>query len=181
MEPKRGGRGRYNPRSHSNPSHAHNPPVPHTPSSAPPQDSSRASTKKHQRGGRRGDGAVNLEEQAKIDLADGLQAFKDGDEEELVYPPTLSNVHRKYVHDLCAKLGLTSKSRGSGASRFLTVKRELAPRHGRRGEDDAGAIQHSIDEVALPDGTADLVRNYLARYPDPAGLPAHADGAPAPG
>lgn len=32
---------------------------------------------------------------------------------ELVFPSTLNNIERKYIHSLCSQLGLSSKSHGS--------------------------------------------------------------------
>ncbi|XP_063990992.1 3'-5' RNA helicase YTHDC2-like [Diachasmimorpha longicaudata] len=47
------------------------------------------------------------------------------DQKELEFPSSYTAEERAYIHDLAAQLGLKSKSRGKGASRFLTVyKRE---------------------------------------------------------
>lgn len=42
----------------------------------------------------------------------------------MAFPPTLDNTERRFVHTLCKKLGLVSKSRGKGESRFLTVRKQ---------------------------------------------------------
>jgi len=53
------------------------------------------------------------------------------DDDQLVFPATLTNTERKYVHEVCSKLGLKSKSQGKNEHRFLSVfKPNLVPLQG---------------------------------------------------
>eukprot|EP00499_Haloplacidia_sp_CaronLabIsolate_P014649 CAMPEP_0196796372 /NCGR_PEP_ID=MMETSP1104-20130614/37450_1 /TAXON_ID=33652 /ORGANISM="Cafeteria sp., Strain Caron Lab Isolate" /LENGTH=56 /DNA_ID=CAMNT_0042166763 /DNA_START=22 /DNA_END=188 /DNA_ORIENTATION=- len=52
-----------------------------------------------------------------------INAFRESGEEKLEFPASLNNVERKFVHHVCAQLGLSSKSKGKGDGRFLTVFR----------------------------------------------------------
>jgi len=53
-----------------------------------------------------------------------IEAWRETDEAELVFPPNLGNKERKYLHTLSKKLGLKSKSRGKGENRFLTISKK---------------------------------------------------------
>lgn len=64
-----------------------------------------------------------VDEAYKIHISKRINEFRDSDEQILVFPTGLDNQERKYVHELCLKLGLISKSSGKGDDRFLTVKK----------------------------------------------------------
>lgn len=66
-----------------------------------------------------------IDEEYKIQISKRLTAFRDSDEQVLVFPKGLDNQERKYVHELCLKLGLLSKSTGSGENRYLTVRKPI--------------------------------------------------------
>ena len=53
-----------------------------------------------------------------------IETWREGSDSELVFPPDMGAKERKFVHNLAAKLGLKSKSRGKGEKRFLTVSRK---------------------------------------------------------
>ena len=70
----------------------------------------------------KGASASTLDEDLRIGIDLALARFRKNDEEnELEFPSSLTSVERAYVHRLIATYGLTSKSKGNGASRFLTV------------------------------------------------------------
>ena len=51
-----------------------------------------------------------------------LKNFRQREEEtELEFPSSLLSTERAYVHKLATELGLASKSRGKGQTRYLTV------------------------------------------------------------
>ena len=67
-------------------------------------------------------GIPPIEEDLRICIDTALTKFRENDEEtELEFPSSLSNVERAYIHRLIATYGLTSKSKGKGAARFLTI------------------------------------------------------------
>ena len=67
-------------------------------------------------------GVPPIEEDLKICIDTALRRFLEDDREtELEFPSSLTNVERAYIHRLIATYGLTSKSRGKGAARFLTI------------------------------------------------------------
>ena len=66
----------------------------------------------------------NVTEQFRIDMEKQLKALREDRIEEIRFPPDLSNDQRRFVHRLCEKLGLHSKSRGKGEKRFLTVAKK---------------------------------------------------------
>ena len=67
-------------------------------------------------------GVPPIEEDLRICIDTALTRFRENDEEtELEFPSSLTNIERAYIHRLIATFGLTSKSRGKGAARFLTI------------------------------------------------------------
>ncbi|XP_046399834.1 3'-5' RNA helicase YTHDC2-like isoform X2 [Ischnura elegans] len=65
-------------------------------------------------------------EDVKIAVDLSLKKFNlTEDQKELEFPSSLTSEERAYIHQVALQLGLKSKSRGKGASRYLTVyKRE---------------------------------------------------------
>ena len=68
--------------------------------------------------------AVGLDEAYRIAVRKRLEQFRDSDDPELVFPPGLNPNERKFIHNVADELGLKSKSRGKGESRYLTVSRK---------------------------------------------------------
>eukprot|EP00730_Choanoeca_flexa_P018088 TRINITY_DN8779_c0_g1_i1.p3 TRINITY_DN8779_c0_g1~~TRINITY_DN8779_c0_g1_i1.p3 ORF type:complete len:330 (+),score=67.56 TRINITY_DN8779_c0_g1_i1:4726-5715(+) len=53
-----------------------------------------------------------------------LEQFSNSDEQVLEFPATLTSKQRKHAHDRCTRLGLISKSYGSGNNRHLTARKQ---------------------------------------------------------
>ena len=71
---------------------------------------------------RRMKGVPPIEEDLRITIDIALRRFRENDEEtELEFPSSLTSTERAYIHRLIATYGLASKSKGKGASRFLTI------------------------------------------------------------
>ena len=66
-----------------------------------------------------------VDEEYKIRISKRINEFRDSDEQVLVFPKGLDNQERKYVHEICLKMGLQSKSTGNGESRYLTVRKPI--------------------------------------------------------
>eukprot|EP01031_Cornospumella_fuschlensis_P046471 gene46471-56906_t len=64
-------------------------------------------------------------EERQIALKQQLIKFRESVDNELVFPSTLSNLERKYIHRVATELGLVSGSVGKGADRFITVQRKV--------------------------------------------------------
>ncbi|PSN46949.1 putative ATP-dependent RNA helicase YTHDC2 [Blattella germanica] len=69
---------------------------------------------------------AGIGEEIRIAVKLSLRKFLKTDEnKEFEFPSSLTSDERAYIHELAKELGLRSKSRGKGASRYLTVyKRE---------------------------------------------------------
>ncbi|KAJ8029622.1 3'-5' RNA helicase YTHDC2 [Holothuria leucospilota] len=76
--------------------------------------------------GKNTDRAV-VSEDFKIGVDALVRDFRyDETKRELVFPSSLDNIQRKYIHQLVAQLGLKSKSKGSGLNRYLTLYKKDA-------------------------------------------------------
>lgn len=73
-----------------------------------------------------------VDEAFKIKFSATIERWRESEEEELVFPPNLSSKERKFVHHIANKLGVKSKSRGKGESRFLTLSRNSKKERQRR-------------------------------------------------
>merc|ERR1719209_2340816 len=72
------------------------------------------------RGGGFGNTTIGEELRIAVNLA--LKNFRQKEEEtELEFPSSLLSTERAYVHKMATELGLASKSRGKGQTRYLTV------------------------------------------------------------
>ena len=65
-----------------------------------------------------------LDESVRIEFTKTLLSLRDDDErDEIVFPSTLSNTERKFLHDLAGKLGLKSRSSGKDENRCITISK----------------------------------------------------------
>ena len=65
--------------------------------------------------------ATPVDEDLRIAVDLALQRFLNNEETELEFPSSFTSVERAYIHRLIPRYGLSSKSKGKGASRFLTL------------------------------------------------------------
>jgi ATP-dependent RNA helicase DHX36 len=68
-------------------------------------------------------GGTGVREDMRIKFTKKLTALRDDDVEEVVFPSTLTNIERKFLHQLSDELGLRSKSSGVGDNRQITVRK----------------------------------------------------------
>ena len=103
-----------------------------------------------------------MTEQFRIDMEKQLKALREDRVEELKFPPDLSNDQRRFVHRLCEKLGLHSKSRGKGEKRYLTVaKKKITKPQPRHPNDEP----EPVEALALGKPAAVELKQYFDRYP----------------
>uniref|UniRef100_A0A8C3NU96 RNA helicase n=1 Tax=Cyanoderma ruficeps TaxID=181631 RepID=A0A8C3NU96_9PASS len=67
---------------------------------------------------------VGVDEEVEMAVQLALQRFQSGDDAEMEFPSSFTCTERAFVHRLCQSLGLVSKSKGKGASRYLTVRKK---------------------------------------------------------
>ncbi|XP_061875352.1 3'-5' RNA helicase YTHDC2 isoform X2 [Colius striatus] len=70
------------------------------------------------------------------------------------FPSSFTSTERAFVHRLCQSLGLISKSKGKGASRYLTVRKK-----------DGSELTHSVMACYLALSTKHAIRSLIQRFP----------------
>ena len=104
---------------------------------------------------RRIKGVAPIEEDLRISIDIALTRFRENDEEtELEFPSSLTSVERAYIHRLIATYGLSSKSKGKGATRFLTVFKK-----------DASSLIKSESLLKLAEKSKKIVNSTMIQYP----------------
>mmetsp|Transcript_17670 Transcript_17670/g.34778 ORF Transcript_17670/g.34778 Transcript_17670/m.34778 type:complete len:913 (+) Transcript_17670:244-2982(+) len=104
---------------------------------------------------KRGNAPINfVDESYKIRIDRLVDDFKKSGEAEFRFPSNLNNTERRYVHELCRKEGLASKSRGKGDDRYLTVSRKVASKN-------ADAI---VPRLGLGLPSERLLQDYFTRF-----------------
>jgi protein-tyrosine phosphatase len=86
-------------------------------------------------------------------LEDCVRDFvDDADHTELKFPAALSNEHRKHVHKLSTRNGMTSQSAGAGSQRYISlIKTDDTKAKERK--------QKSIDKI--PHGASEILYDFL--------------------
>mmetsp|Transcript_10858 Transcript_10858/g.16532 ORF Transcript_10858/g.16532 Transcript_10858/m.16532 type:complete len:1122 (-) Transcript_10858:128-3493(-) len=69
--------------------------------------------------------ASTVREDLRIRFTSELMGLREGSVQEVQFPSHLSNTERKFLHQVAQELGLKSKSRGKGESRFITVTKPV--------------------------------------------------------
>ena len=109
------------------------------------------------RGGGRGGGFGNttIGEELRIAVNLALKNFRQKEEEtELEFPSSLLSTERAYVHKLATELGLASKSRGKGQTRYLTVFKK-----------EGSTLLARDAELSLSDSCLRMCASLLQRAP----------------
>lgn len=97
-------------------------PVPRPSSVGSTQSGSNVSTKATSS---RGKNDFCVGEEMKIAVNIALERFRLSEEQkELEFPSSFTSSERAYIHKLCQSFGLKSKSKGNGASRYLTITKK---------------------------------------------------------
>ena len=96
----------------------------------------------------------HVEEHVRIGIDIALKKFLADEENELEFPSSFTSVERAYIHQLVCDYGLTSKSRGKGASRFLTIYKKGRP-----------SVIKSDAQLTLTADAKKLASGALTQYP----------------
>ena len=105
------------------------------------------------RGGGFGNTTIGEELRIAVNLA--LKNFRQREEEtELEFPSSLLSTERAYVHKLATELGLASKSRGKGQTRYLTVFKK-----------EGSTLLARDAELSLSDSCLRMCSSLLQRAP----------------
>jgi HrpA-like RNA helicase len=96
-----------------------------------------------------------VDEEYKIQISKRVNEFRESDEQLLVFPKGLDNQERKYVHEICMKLGLQSKSIGTGESRYLTVRKPI----------EAAAMNERLPVILLLKSCQAELERYFSQCP----------------
>ncbi|XP_068278683.1 3'-5' RNA helicase YTHDC2 isoform X2 [Nyctibius grandis] len=97
---------------------------------------------------------VRVDEEVEIAVNLALERFRYGEEKEMEFPSSFTSTERAFVHRLCQSLGLISKSKGKGASRYLTVRKK-----------DGSEVTHAVMTCCLAPSTKHAVRSLIQRFP----------------
>ncbi|XP_038148771.1 3'-5' RNA helicase YTHDC2 isoform X1 [Cyprinodon tularosa] len=98
--------------------------------------------------------AIHIDEEVKIAVKLALDRFCYSNEKELEFPSSFSSTERAFVHRLAQSLGYSSRSKGKGSSRFLTVRKK----------ETSDKLQPSIC-LDLSSSSAYFIRSLLQRFP----------------
>lgn len=98
--------------------------------------------------------AFTVDEQLRIMFTRQLQKLRDDLEDEVVFPSTLTNIERKFLHKVAEELGLSSKSTGIGENRKITVTKKTAKR-------EAYSSDIDIPMLSVQSRTFDTLRRFL--------------------
>ena len=105
------------------------------------------------RGGGFGNTTIGEELRIAVNLA--LKNFRQKEEEtELEFPSSLLSTERAYVHKMATELGLASKSRGKGQTRYLTVFKK-----------EGSTLLARDAELSLSDSCLRMCASLLQRAP----------------
>ncbi|KAG8598146.1 hypothetical protein GDO81_002511 [Engystomops pustulosus] len=67
---------------------------------------------------------IRIDEEVKIAVNIALDRFRYSDQKEMEFPSSLTSTERAFIHRLAQSLGLVSKSKGKGFSRYLTISKK---------------------------------------------------------
>jgi ATP-dependent RNA helicase DHX36 len=100
-------------------------------------------------GGRGAGGGTGVREEMRIRFTKQLTALRDDDVEEVVFPSTLTNIERKFLHQLSDELGLRSKSHGVGENRQITVRKRPQQDANSRVVDESSVVNVKFSPASL--------------------------------
>ncbi|KAL6286987.1 hypothetical protein ACE6H2_011377 [Prunus campanulata] len=111
---------------------------------------------KKNRGGEQQNSKVT--ESMRNRIAQLLTRFKSTDDEVYTFEAGLTNLERAEVHQQCRKMGMKSKSKGSGKKRVVSVykpKKKAA----------ASAVIPKLTHLTFSEGTKEVLRDLFMHYP----------------
>ena len=117
--------------------------------------------------GQKGAAAHTVTESYRIRLTRLLLELRDNDSDNgdnsLEFPATLTNTERKFVHELAAQLGLSSKSTGQGTARHIVVTKGNKSSQKRNNHQDTN--RQDIPVLNVGRKGLEALRRHLQRYP----------------
>ncbi|CAB4273968.1 unnamed protein product [Prunus armeniaca] len=111
---------------------------------------------KKNRGGQQQNDKVT--ESMRSRIAQLLSRFNSADDEVYTFEAGLSNHDRAEVHQQCRKMGMKSKSKGSGKKRVVSVYK---PKKKAAAVDGIPKLTH----LTFSEGTKEVLRDLFIRYP----------------
>ncbi|XP_030929402.1 DExH-box ATP-dependent RNA helicase DExH6 isoform X1 [Quercus lobata] len=101
---------------------------------------------------------LNIAESTTIHITQQLQKFFESKAEVYKFEDNLSSDERAAVHELCRKMGMTSKSKGHGGQRRVSVfkpKKQVATRKG----------PSSLTHLTFSEGAKVVLHDLFTQYP----------------
>ena len=102
-----------------------------------------------------------VDESMRINFTRQLLQLRDEAVTEVVFPNTLDNIERKFLHKLSEELGLKSKSHGKGENRKITVCKKSSA-------EGLGGAEPDLESIKLFSMQNKSVNVLTAVYPDAA-------------
>jgi ATP-dependent RNA helicase DHX36 len=120
----------------------------------------KTTSKKTLKNGEKGAEVHTVEEEYRIRLTRSLMELRENDNVQILqFPSTLTNTERKFVHELSRKFGLTSKSKGKGDDRSITVtKPAVKPK-------TATLNEESLPVLSMGPWGKDALHKFVERFP----------------
>ncbi|XP_054034566.1 3'-5' RNA helicase YTHDC2 [Dryobates pubescens] len=97
---------------------------------------------------------IRVDEEVEIAVNLALERFRYGEEKEMEFPSSFTSTERAFVHRLCQSLGLISKSKGKGASRYLTIRKK-----------DGSELTCAIMTCCLAPSSKSTLWSFIQRFP----------------
>ncbi|XP_025000689.1 3'-5' RNA helicase YTHDC2 isoform X2 [Gallus gallus] len=97
---------------------------------------------------------ARVSEELEIALNLALERFWYSDDQEMSFPSSFTSTERAFIHRLCQSLGLISKSKGKGSSRYLTVRKK-----------NGSEVAHAEMTCCLTPRTKQTVHSLIHRFP----------------
>jgi ATP-dependent RNA helicase DHX36 len=110
--------------------------------------------------GEKGAEVHTVEEEYRIRLTRSIMELRENETvQTLKFPASLTNTERKFVHELCVRFGLTSKSSGKGENRSITVKKPQAK------VKSATLTDENLPILSMGPWGKSALQQFVARYP----------------
>lgn len=103
--------------------------------------------------------AHTVSESERIRFTKILMDLREGEDNRMEFPPTLTNTERKFIHQLASQLGLTSKSTGKGDNRRIVVTKRDEVKKSTAGSDD------SMPLLNVGKRGVDSLKRHIKKFP----------------
>ncbi|XP_028912181.1 3'-5' RNA helicase YTHDC2 isoform X2 [Ornithorhynchus anatinus] len=97
---------------------------------------------------------IHVDEEVKIAINVALERFLQGDQKEMEFPTSFTSSQRTFVHQLSRSFGFISRSKGKGASRFITVKKK-----------DGSELVPAVMTCNLTSSSTLTIKSLIQRFP----------------